>query len=66
MSHVQAAVLCDEGASSSTPSVMTFRLLKEQGKKKEDTEDEKKYHGAVDESLSEQQFCKSDAITSVV
>ena len=27
---------------------------------------EKKHHGAVDESLSEQQFCKLDAITFVM
>ena len=28
--------------------------------------DEKKFHGAVDKSSSEQHFCESDAITFVV
>ena len=35
MSHVQVAILCDEGASSSTLFVIFF---KEQRKKNEDTE----------------------------
>ena len=38
MSHVQAALLCDEGASSSTPVFVSFAFLMEQRKKKEDTE----------------------------
>ena len=37
MSCIQATVLCDKGASLSTPSFMVFCLLKEQRKKKEDT-----------------------------
>ena len=59
MSHLQAAVLCDEAVSSSTP----FAFWEEKGRYV--LKDEKKY-GAVDESISEQQFCKSDAITFVV
>ena len=67
MSCVQAAVLCDESASSSTPNFVSFRLLNETEKEKRKIlKDEKKHHGAVDESSSEQQFCKSDMITFVV
>ena len=40
--------------------------LKETERKRNILEDEKKLHGIVDESLSEQQFHKSDAITFVV
>ena len=40
--------------------------LKETERKRNILEDEKKLHGTVDESLSEQQFHKSDAITFVV
>ena len=39
MSHVQVAVLCDEGASSSTHSFVIFHLL---------LKVEKKHHGTVD------------------
>ena len=60
MSHVQAVVLCDEAASSSRP----FMIFQGTEKEKEDTE--KKHHGAVDESSSEQQFHKLDMITFVV
>ena len=35
-------------------------------KKRKIVKDEKKFHGTVDESSSEQQFCKLDAITFVV
>ena len=58
MSRVQAAVLCDEATSSLTP----FAFLKLVRKKKKIL----KHHGAVNESSSEQQFHKSDAITFVV
>ena len=40
-----------------------FSLFKGNRKKNKDTGDEKKHHGAVDESSLEQQFCKLDAIT---
>ena len=59
MSRVQEADLCDEFASSLT----TFT---QQRKKKKILKDEKKCHGAVDESSSEKQFRKSDNITFVV
>ena len=49
MSYVQVAVLCDEGASSMTPS--TF--LRNRERKRKIFKDEKKHNGAVDESLSE-------------
>ena len=62
MSHVQAAVLCDKAASSST----SFTFLKGLRKKRKILKDEKKHHDAVNESSSEQQFRKSDAITFVV
>ena len=35
-------------------------------KKRKIVKDEKKLHGTVDESSSEQQFCKLDVITFVV
>ena len=35
-------------------------------KKRKIVKDKKKLHGAVDESSSEQQFCKLDVITFVV
>ena len=35
-------------------------------KKRKIVKDEKKLHGAVDKSSSEQQFCKSDVITFIV
>ena len=43
--------------------VNTFCLLE---RKRKILKDEKKHHGAVDESSSEQQFHKLDAITFVV
>ena len=68
LSHVQADVLCDEiNRRCKFIDTAVFRdcfaFLKEH---KKTLEDEKKHHGAVDESLSEQQFCKLDAITFVV
>ena len=48
MSRVQTAVLCDKATSSSTPFAFGKIL--------------KKTHGAMDESLSEQQFRKLDTI----
>ena len=62
MSHVQAAVLQDEAVSSSTP----FTFLKNGERKRKILKDEKKLHGAVDESSLEQQFRKLDTITFVV
>ena len=63
MSQVEAAVLCDEATGSSTP----FAFLKEQKKKMAILKDAKKHHAwCRDESSSEQQFCKSDAITFVL
>ena len=59
MSCMQVAVLCDEATSLLMPLV-------EQIKKRKLLKDEKKNHGAVDESSSEQQFHKSDMITFVV
>ena len=53
------AVLRDKSTSLSTP----FAFLKY---KRKILKDEKKHHGTVDESSSEQQFCKSDVITFVV
>ena len=65
MSHVQNAVMCDENASSSMTPFMIFQgTEKEKGRYV--LKDEKKHHSAVDESSSEQQFCKSDAITFIV
>ena len=66
MSHVQAAVLCDEDASSSIPVLVSFHPFNSTEKEKEDIlKDEKKHYGTVDESSSEQQFHKSDVITFV-
>ena len=63
MSRVQVDVLCDKSTSLSTP----FAFLKDKRRRKRKTlKDEKKHHGTVDESSSEQQFCKSDVITFVV
>ena len=55
--------LCEEGASSSTPALVNTFLMAQREKI---LKDEKKHHGVVDESSSEQQFCKSDVITFVV
>ena len=63
MSHVQAAILCDIYNKLLTRRFEIFLPFSEYCREKED---EKKHHGAVDQSSLEQQFHKSDVITFVV